>query len=63
MLIVIGKNTWNAKEYAELAKLIISMLVMMMMEMVAMIMTMIITMVAMVMMFTSNCDKNGVEND
>ena len=59
-MIVIGKNTRDAKEYAELAKLIISMLVMMMMEMVAVIMMMIITIVA---MFTSNCDKNAVEND
>ena len=63
MLIVTGKNTWNTEECAELAKLIISMLVMMVMEMVAMIMMMIMTKVAMVMMFTSNGDKNAVEND
>ena len=51
MLIVIGKNTWNAEDCAgkdELAKLIISILVMMMMEMVSMIMMMIMAMVAMV---------------
>ena len=51
MLIVIGKNTWNAEDCAgkdELAKLIISILVMMRMEMVSMIMMMIMAMVAMV---------------
>ena len=51
MLIVIGKNTWNAEDCAgkdELAKLIISILVMMMMEIVSMIMIMIMAMVAMV---------------
>ena len=65
-MIVIGKNTRNAEECAskdELAKLIISMLVMMMMAMVTMIMMMIMAELAMVMMFTSNCDKNAVEND
>ena len=51
MLIVIGKNTWNAEDCAgkdELAKLIISILVMMMMEMVSMMMMMIMAIVAMV---------------
>ena len=65
-MVVIGKNILNAEECAskdELAKLFIPMLVMMMMEMVTMIMMMIMAEVAMVMMFTSNCDKNAVEND